>query len=120
MTNAFKVVMVYSDSEGNFWQDTFALNAALLEVLRFARKNPLSECRIELRQMGLVQPGSLTLKMNVKRFCRQSCACDVCAADHAVPCVREASVEQYPLNSASCSCQAQTSTTISTASERQL
>jgi hypothetical protein len=93
MTNAYKVVIVHLDSQGNFWQDTLALNAALLEVLRFARKSPLSECRIELRQIGSVHPGPSTLEMDVKRFCPESCACDACAADRAVP-GRKASVER--------------------------
>ena len=34
--------IVHLDSQGNFRQDTLALTAALLEVLQFVRKRPLS------------------------------------------------------------------------------
>ena len=54
MGPTYHITIVNCDAEGNFWKETLPLNAALLKLMRFARKNPDAECTIELRETSTV------------------------------------------------------------------
>lgn len=57
MGPTYQITIVNCDAEGNFWKETLPLNAALLKLMRFARKNPDAACTIELREpSALIAP----------------------------------------------------------------
>ena len=47
----YKVTVLRVDPQGRlYWRSTLAVNDAILTLLRFARNNPKSICKIELRE----------------------------------------------------------------------
>lgn len=47
----YEVTVLRVDPQGRlYWRSTLAVNDAMLMLLRFARKNPKSICKIELRE----------------------------------------------------------------------
>ena len=50
MASQPRVTLLHVDPKGNYWRESLPINDALLELLRFSRKNPHATCTIELRE----------------------------------------------------------------------
>ena len=50
MASQSRVTLLHVDPKGNYWRESLPINDALLELLRFSRKNPHATCTIELRE----------------------------------------------------------------------
>ena len=53
MASQSRVTLLHVDPKGNYWRESLPINDALLELLRFSRKNPHATCTIELREAEL-------------------------------------------------------------------